>query len=57
MEYCDACLEDLLSHGEPLKIDQIVSYTRQLFTGLKAMHSHGIAHRDLKPENILIKDG
>ena len=29
-------------------------FTKQIFNGLKTMHSLGVSHRDLKPENILI---
>jgi len=37
----------------PMQI--IKHYAKQLFVGLDAMHTKGIAHRDLKPENILLK--
>ena len=36
-------------------MEEIKTYIKQIFRGLNAMHSKGIAHRDLKPENILIK--
>ena len=36
-------------------MEEIKQYIKQIFRGLNAMHSKGIAHRDLKPENILIK--
>ena len=31
------------------------NYTKQITTGLSALHDYGICHRDIKPENILIE--
>ncbi|CAD7959787.1 unnamed protein product [Amoebophrya sp. A25] len=31
-------------------------WTKQLFTGLRHIHRHGIVHADIKPENILVND-
>ena len=59
MEFCDCSLEDKLRFAEknkkPMAIDEIKSFGRQIFSGLRQMHELGIAHRDLKPENILLK--
>ena len=59
MEFCDCSLEDKLRHAEktkqPLTMEEIKWYGKQIFNGLKSMHSQGISHRDLKPENILLK--
>jgi len=59
MEFCDCSLEDNLRHAEktkqPLTMEEIKWYGKQIFNGLKSMHSLGISHRDLKPENILLK--
>ena len=38
-------------------MSDIKKYVKQIFNGLKCMHSLKISHRDLKPENILLKDG
>lgn len=31
-------------------------YFKQLISGLRHMHSHGICHRDMKPDNILVDE-
>ena len=31
----------------------IIHWLKDVVSGLKHMHGHGIAHRDLKPENLL----
>jgi serine/threonine protein kinase len=53
-------------HGGPLlnHIQRKICFTEQeasqvakdIVTGLKFLHDHGIAHRDIKPENILCTD-
>lgn len=61
LEFCDHSLEDVIKQLEDkreyLPMQQLKSYIRQIFNGLKNMHAKGISHRDLKPENILLKDG
>lgn len=37
-----------------MKLSRIQNILKQIFTGLKFIHSHGFIHRDIKPENILI---
>lgn len=34
-----------------------LGYLKDVITGLKFLHHHGIAHRDLSLENILVRDG
>lgn len=61
LEYCDKSLENLIEDHNKRKdyipMFDIKKYVRQIFNGLKCMHSLKISHRDLKPENILLKDG
>lgn len=43
MEFCDCSLEDKLRYAEkqkmPMTMDEIKSYTRQIFNGLNSMHA------------------
>ncbi|RKP00241.1 hypothetical protein CXG81DRAFT_13448, partial [Caulochytrium protostelioides] len=55
MEYCPHSLSGLLDEHGRFRNEQIVRlYTKQMLTGLKYLHTHGIVHRDIKPANMLI---
>ncbi|MEJ2746545.1 MAG: serine/threonine-protein kinase, partial [Anaerolineae bacterium] len=57
MEYVPSKdLRDLLSTGELMPLDQVVSITRQLGAALDYAHAHGLVHRDVKPGNVLVRE-
>lgn len=40
--------------GEPLKFEEIVSYSAQILRALSEAHRNNIIHRDIKPQNIML---
>ena len=44
-------------HLRRLSGEQIISYIRDILTGLTFLHEQGIIHCDIKPSNLLIADG
>jgi eukaryotic-like serine/threonine-protein kinase len=47
-------LADVLSSGEPLAAERVISIVKQVASGLDAAHRAGIVHRDVKPKNVII---
>jgi serine/threonine protein kinase len=37
-----------------MPFDQIISFFRDIASGLNFLHTHGFIHRDLKPSNCLL---
>lgn len=55
MEYCPyGPLYDLLRAGERISPPRLVSWAKQIATGMAYLHAHHLIHRDLKSPNVLI---
>jgi tRNA A-37 threonylcarbamoyl transferase component Bud32 len=55
MEFLDGPeLAQLMKRGGPLPVPRIVSYVKQIASGLMAAHEKDVVHRDLKPQNIFV---
>jgi|GEM_PF-756533 len=50
-------LHDKIKRVGALKVEEIVSISRQIAEGLTAAHKRGLIHRDIKPANILLENG
>ncbi len=58
LEYGDYTLRSMIETGIGIDTSVAHMFFRQLISGIKYLHNHGICHRDIKPENILItKEG
>ena len=44
----------LTAKREPLRFEEVVSYTAQILRALSEAHRNGIIHRDIKPQNIML---
>ncbi len=56
VSYRPATLDSRLKGG-PLPSEQCLSCTRELLSGLAALHEAGMIHRDVKPSNCLFVNG
>lgn len=55
MEYvAGTSLQELLSCGERLPLDDALSVMQQLLDALACAHAQGVWHRDIKPANLLL---
>lgn len=43
-----------LSNFNPTNRREVLDLSKQIFSGLSALHANNIAHRDIKPQNILL---
>ncbi|XP_014244385.1 mitogen-activated protein kinase kinase kinase 13-B isoform X2 [Cimex lectularius] len=55
MEYCPyGPLYNLLKDGEEISPERLISWAKQIASGMLYLHSNKIIHRDLKSPNVLI---
>jgi len=55
MEYLDGPeLAQVLRDAKSLPLPKVVTYLKQIASGLMAAHEHDVVHRDLKPQNIFV---
>ena len=56
MEYVDGeSLAEWLGRKGPMQLDEVLTVTRQIASGLAEAHALGIIHRDIKPGNLLLR--
>ncbi|XP_059725697.1 inactive serine/threonine-protein kinase PLK5-like isoform X3 [Haemorhous mexicanus] len=57
LELCSrGSLADILRARGRLTEPEVRYYLRQLLSGLRYLHGHGLVHRDLKPSNFLVTE-
>ena len=55
MEYIEGhTLAEVLQQQRVLPVEQVISITRNICSGLDFAHGKGIVHRDIKPANIMV---
>ena len=55
MEYIEGhTLAEVLQQQRVLPVEQVISITRNICSGLDFAHAKGIVHRDIKPANIMV---
>lgn len=62
-DLCYLCMEyaergdlgaELIRRGHPFSAQEAIKITKQIVSGLEAIHRAGIIHRDIKPDNLLL---
>jgi eukaryotic-like serine/threonine-protein kinase len=48
-------MADLLRHGKPVPLEQVVHFGVEIATCLGVVHDFGVVHRDVKPSNLLFR--
>jgi serine/threonine protein kinase len=59
-EFCRTNLEEVIQQSKKdekyLPVAEVRKFMKQIFEGMKYVHSKNVTHRDLKPENILLTE-
>jgi tetratricopeptide (TPR) repeat protein len=51
-------LRDLVRDRRTIPVKEVVSFMKQMLSGLSEAHGQGVVHRDLKPHNVMVdQDG
>ncbi len=51
----DKIIEEHVTSGVPLPLEQAFGLFRQVLLGVAAVHQEGVVHRDIKPANVLVR--
>ena len=50
-------LQDLIENQQNnLSLRRKLTMSRQVASGMRRIHQHGMVHRDIRPDNILVTD-
>jgi len=54
--FAGGTLDDLLARDEPIPVEDIVRFSRDIAGALDVLHQEGLVHRDIKPSNVMLTE-